>query len=224
MPPGNLALRLNKNIMKRCVLILSAIFFIFTAFAFAEPPKEIVEYYEQWIGCKSPKLRFVDCDRIQYLNRNPKGNKVLLYSFDSGDFVNAPDLEKLFSELSSLNKVRSDFSEDLIVIGFTYGVMYNPCLSDGSEIPEKIEKISRFPIINLNSRKDENSLGEPFELLKRPGAILIDVNGVICKMFLNSMSEDDFREAIKFPPWVGRLKQPPDKTSQDVCNEIANKK
>ncbi len=56
---------------------------------------------------QSTKLIFIECDRIKYMDQSPKHKKILLYSFDSGDFVNEPKEEQLLVELFSLKKALS---------------------------------------------------------------------------------------------------------------------
>ena len=98
--------------------------------------------------------------------------------------------------------------------------MFSPCLSDVSQIPEKIEKISRFPIVNLNSRNENYALIEPYVLLRRPGGILIDENGIICKLFLRKMTFQDFKESLITEAWRRQIKVPPQNTSKEVLKEI----
>jgi hypothetical protein len=186
-----------------------ALLFSFTT-SLAAPPKNTMDYYNQWIGCKAPPIRFIECDRLEYMKDSPKGKKNFFYSFNSGDFVNGPNEEKLLAELVSLKKALSQASETVIVLGFTYGAMFSPCLNnEGSVIPKNIEELTRFPVINLNSRRDDSLLGEPYILLKRCGAIVIDKNGIITKIISHPLSEKDFMEAIKSPQWQGEIKQPP---------------
>lgn len=197
------------------VLILT-ILFSFNA-SHAESPKSEMDYYKQWIGCKAPPIRFIECDRLEYMKDSPKGKKNLLYSFNSGDFVNGPNEEKLLAELVSLKKALSQASETVIVLGFTYGAMFSPCLNnEGTVIPKNIEELARFPVINLNSRRDDSLLGEPYILLKRCGAIVIDKNGVITKIISHPLSEKDFMDAINSPPWKGKIKQTPSDTSYEI--------
>ncbi len=193
-----------------------SLLFLFKA-TLAEPPKNIMDYYNQWIGCKAPKLIFIECDRIKYMDQSPKHKKILLYSFDSGDFVNEPKEEQLLAELFSLKKALSQASESILVIGFTYGAMFSPCF-EGATIPNNIERLTRFPIINLNSR-DNAPLEEPYALLKRCGAIVIDKNGVITNIIPHSLSEADFMQVINAPPWQGKIKPPPVNKERSTLNE-----
>jgi hypothetical protein len=91
-----------------------ALLFSFTA-SLAAPPKNTMDFYNQWIGCKAPNLGFIECDRLEYLEDSPKGKKILLYSFNSGDFVNGPNEETLLAELTSLKKALSQASETILV-------------------------------------------------------------------------------------------------------------
>jgi hypothetical protein len=200
------------------VIILTMLFSFNTSLA--EPSNDKIDYYNQWIGCKAPPIRFIECDRLEYMEGSPKGKKTLLYSFDAGDFVYEPNEELLLAELVNLKKALSQAPETVIVLGFTYGAMFSPCLNNnGTVIPKSIEELSRFPIINLNSRHDDSVLGEPYILLKRCGAIVIDHNGVITKIISHRLSEKDFIEAIDSQPWKGEMKQPPSNTSYEIYDK-----
>ena len=82
-----------------------------------ERPPEIVRYYDQWIGCKAPPIQFDQSDRVQYAESSYKGKRVLLYSFDAGNFCNAPKMPALLNQLTTLQRARGASSEPLYVIG-----------------------------------------------------------------------------------------------------------
>lgn len=162
----------------------------------------------QWIGCKAPPLQFDSSDRSQYAEEGYKGKKVLLYSFDAGNFVDAPDMDKLQARLESLQRVRSESKHPFYIIGYTRGIMFSPCL-EGVELPKEIDDSSHFPVVNLNNKRGGYRLGEPYNLLEEPSGILIGTNGIICRIFGSEMDEEDFREADRTSAWEAPMKEPP---------------
>ena len=86
---------------------------------------EIVRYYDQWIGCKAPPIQFDQSDRIQYAEPNYNGKRVLLYSFDAGNFCDAPNMPALLKELTALQNARAAAAGTLYVIGYTRGLMWS---------------------------------------------------------------------------------------------------
>ena len=191
-----------------------------------ECPPEIVRYYEQWVGCKAPPIKFDQSDRTRYAESSYKGKRILLYSFDAGNFCDAPNLPALTKELSELQKVRATSTESLYVIGYTRGLLWSPCLGElgTHQMPQKIDELSRFPVVNLNNKRDENAMGEPYELLKLgPSAILIGTNGVICKIFPHRMTERDFSAAMTAARWNSTIREPPKETSKQVFDKTPKK-
>lgn len=192
----------------------------------AERPPEIVRYYDQWVGCKAPPIQFDQSDRTQYAESSYRGKRILLYSFDAGNFCDSPNMPALLKELTALQEVRSAATEPLYVIGFTRGTMWSPCLAElaTNQIPKEVDEVSRFPVVNLNNKRDEGALGEPYELLKSgPSAILIGTNGVICRIFPHPMTEVDFRVAVSASPWTAAMQAPPNETSKQVWDRTPKK-
>ncbi len=167
-------------------------------------------YYKGWIGCKAPPIRFDRSDRTNYALATYEGKKVLLYSFDAGNFAREPDFPRLTDELQSLQRIRTKATEPFFVIGYTRGVLWNPVLGL-RHFPQKLDQASRFPIVNLNNKRDENALGEPYDLLDSPGGILIGTNGIICGVYLHPPTERDFRAIASTPAWAGPPRKPPQK-------------
>jgi hypothetical protein len=192
----------------------------------ADRPPEIVRYYDQWIGCKAPPIQFDQSDRTQYAESSYRGKRVLLYSFDAGNFCDAPNMPALLKGLTALHESRSAVTEPLHVIGYTRGTMWSPCLAEltTNQIPREIDEVSHFPVVNLNNKRDEGALGEPYELLKcGPSAILIGTNGLICKIFPHPMTEVDFKVAVSASPWTAEMKEPPEETSKQVWDKTPKK-
>ena len=51
---------------------------------------------------------------------------------------------------------------------------------------------------------------EPLDLLFTPGTgILIDTNGIICRLYFPTMGEKDFQDAAKAQPWSEPVRSPP---------------
>jgi hypothetical protein len=175
-----------------------------------ERSKEDVTYYKHWIGCKAPPFNCDQSDRTNYMETSYKGKKVFLYSFDAGNFVDSPNLPQLTKELRRLHQARTNSENAFVVIGFTRGLLWSPCFGE-TNLPTEIDELSRFPIVNLNNKRGEGALGEPYELLKEPGGILIGTNGIICAIFPYKMTERDFKSISGIPSWKGEPHEPPKK-------------
>jgi hypothetical protein len=178
-----------------------------------ERSAEDAVYYKKWVGCKAPPISFDRSDRTNYMVATVKGKQVLLYSFDAGNFVDQPDFPRLTDELQSLHRVRTNLANPFVVIGYSRGVLWNPTLGM-VQIPKEIEEASRFPIVNLNNKRHENALGEPYDLLLSPGGILVGTNGIICSVFLQPMTPDDFKSIVSIPAWLGPPHEPPRRDSE----------
>ena len=89
--------------------------------------KETQAYYAQWIGVKAPEFNINVSDRNK---GNPlriqdyRDKRLLLYSFDAGNFVQLPDEAALVTQLGALNRIWNQPTNDSAIIGFTYGVMF----------------------------------------------------------------------------------------------------
>jgi hypothetical protein len=142
-----------------------------------------------------------------------KGKQTLLYSFDAGNFVSSANLPRLTEELQSLHQVRTNLTNSLAVIGFTRGVQWTPGFGT-TNVPKEIDELSRFLVINLNNKRGENALGEPYELLMSPSGILIGTNGIICAVFLHPMTANDFKSIASIPAWEGPPHKPPRRGSE----------
>jgi hypothetical protein len=195
--------------MKHLFGLLATIAVATKAFAQERSPDDET-YYKSWIGCKAPPIRFDRSDRTNYAQATYDGKRLLLYSFDAGNFARMPDLPRVTDELQSLHRVRTKASEPFFVIGYTRGVLWNPVLGL-KDIPKKLDQASRFPIVNLINKRDENALGEPYGLLDSPGGILIGTNGIICAVFLHPLTEKDFQAVASTPAWAGPPRDPPQK-------------
>jgi hypothetical protein len=173
-------------------------------------------YYKKWVGCKAPPVHFDSSDRTNYAEATYKGRKVLLYGFDAGNFARLPDFSRLTNELESLRQVRAKLAEPFAVVGYSRGVLWNPFFGMKG-MPKKLERASRFPIVNLNNKRDDNAnaLGEPLELLESPGGILVGTNGIICAVFLHNLTEADFQAIAATRDWTGPPHEPPPRRKKD---------
>ena len=192
--------------MKHKVFTLMLVLFA-TLCPAEERSQEEVAYYAGWVGCKPPPIYLDQSDRTNYAEASYKGKRVLLYSFDAGNFVDSANLPRLTLELQALQHARTNSATGFVVIGFTRGLLWSPCLGT-TNLPKEIDAVSRFPIVNLNNKRHENALGEPYELLMSPGGILIGTNGIICSVFSKNMTEQDFKSLDSFPEWQGPQRSP----------------
>lgn len=197
MPGSELSPNQMKHLLSRLVMLVIAV----SALA-QERSAEDAVYYQKWVGCKPLPFSCDQSDRTNYMEATHKGKQTLLYSFYAGNFVNSANLPRLTEELQSLHQVRTNLTNPFAVIGFTRGVQWTPCFGT-TNVPKEIDELSRFPVINLNNKRGENALGEPYELLMNPGGILIGTNGVICAVFLHPMTANDFKSISSIPAWVG---------------------
>jgi hypothetical protein len=158
------------------------------------------DYYAKWIGVRAPDFGAEVFDRLggrEISIHDFKGRRLLLYSFDAGDFVNLPDHNSLLAELEALNHVLHDGpGTNIAVIGFTYGISY--FLPD-ARVPARLQELSKFPIVNLTHTGRD--LSQPYRILSMPSGILIDRNGVIVDIVLQPMDANCLRQVAEEPDW-----------------------
>ena len=202
-----------KRIAAMVVCIASAV-----GLAYGQRQPEIVEYYQQWLGCKAPAIRFDRSDRTDVAERDYKGKKVLLYGLDSGNFADNPNMEQLLTELRELAEVKEQEKNPFHVICYTRGLVLAGKLA--TPLTDEVAKLTQFPWVNLNNKHGDNALGEPYELLHYPGGILIDTNGLICRIYPSAMRKKDFLDAASAPAWSKALVQPPKQTADALWESI----
>ncbi len=177
-------------------------------------PQDIVnqkQYRERWLGVKAPPLTNL-WDRItgpMISLEDYRGQKVLLYSFDAGNFVDAPDENKLIEDLEDLHRTWAPSVLDRQVIGFTRGVMFFGM----GKMAESIQGLTNFPVVNLNNRREELALHEPYDILVQPSAIVIDRNGVIVGIFAGREMPESLQMAASLTSWDGVPREPPERSS-----------
>ena len=202
--------------MKRELII--AVCVALTGVAYGQRQPEIVAYYQQWLGCKAPPIRFDSSDRTDVAEPNYKDKKVLLYGLNSGDFANSPNMEQLLTELKELAEVWTPGAKPFHIICYTRGLVLAGTLA--APLSEEIRNLTQFPWVNLNNKHGDNALGEPYEMLHSPGGILIDTNGVICRIYPDTMRKADFMDAATVSAWGKVLVDPPKQTADALWDSI----
>jgi len=195
--------------MKRRLNII-AILMISSAVFALEPGQK--EHYHRWLGCPAPEITFDSSDTTEHALPSYQGKKVLLYGFYSGAFAIGrydPPIEASIRPLGFLSKASESAEHPFATIGYSRG--FALAKHGMIEIPAEIFDLVAFPVVNLNNKHGDHSLPEPFDLLHKPGTgILIDTNGVICRMYFPMMGEADFQDAANAEPWQGPVRSPPE--------------
>ncbi len=202
--------------MKTELVIASCIALAGLAYGQREP--EIVAYYQQWLGCKAPPIHFDRSDRSDIAQPDYRGKRVLLYGLDSGNFADNPNMDQLLAELRELAEVQEQGKKPFHVICYTRGLVLAGRLA--APLGEEVSKLTEFPWVNLNNKHGDNALGEPYEMLHSPGGILIDTNGVICRIYPDTMRKKDFEDAANAPAWSKVLATPPRQTADGLWEAI----
>lgn len=179
--------------------------------------RQAKEYYANWIGVPAPDFGVTVRDRIHGLEvdlANLNGKRVLLYSFEAGDFVNAPKEDALLQELKALNTaLAKSVGTNVAIVSFTYGAMFFL-----SEPPPCIQELARFPVVNLTSIGRD--LCQPYRVLCMPSAIVVDGNGIIIDVFLGPMTASRFTKAVQEPDWSKPTRPIPQMASPDMATII----
>ena len=201
--------------MKRNLSILATLVLPLAVLAL-EPGQK--EHYLQWLGCPAPKITFDSSDTTEHALPPYQGKKVLLYGFYSGAFAIGPDdppVEEAIGPLGFLATARANAKQPLDVVGYSRG--FALAKFGMAKLPEKMVELADFPVVNLNNKHGDHALPEPFDLLHEPGAgILIDTNGVICRIYFPKMGEEDFKDAAEAAPWAKPVRKPPEATWRDL--------
>ncbi len=163
----------------------------------------IREYYARWVGVAAPAIGPRVRDRLLgpvVQLKQFRSKKILLYSFDAGNFVYGADENAFPANLRTLDHALKDLGHaSVAVVGITRGVMF---FFPNAEISDEIRRLSRFPIVNCGAIASRDS-PEPYRVLARPGGIVIDRNGVIQSVFTEAMTEKQIRDALTAPDWHG---------------------
>src|ERR1035437_9638588 len=184
--------------------------------------KETQTYYAQWVGVQAPEFNADVKDRNK---GNPlqiqdyRGKRLLLYSFDAGNFVERPDESALVTQLGALNRIWNHSTNDSAIIGFTYGAMF--FLPGFQEPPLDVKALTDFPVVNNTIIQ----LDEPYNLLQRwPGAILIDRNGIIVEICPQAMTEKQLAEVVSRPDWKGKPRSLPKSDPPELVKNYSSRK
>ena len=183
--------------------------------------KETQAYYALWIGVRAPEFNTDIKDRNDgglLRIQDYHGKRLLLFSFDAGDFVRLPDEAALMAQLGVLKRAFNYSADDTAIIGFTYGTMFF--------LPYKqkrldIKSLTEFPMVN-NANIE---LKEPYNLLQRwPSAILIDRNGIIVEICPQTMTEKQLVEAVSKPEWEGKPHSLPVSDPPELVKNYSSRK
>ena len=195
-----------------------------------EPDKDdrarIKDYYSSWVGVRAPEIgdHFRDRQNKPVSLSSFRGKRVLLFSFDSGGYSRKADEKAVLATLRALDKARQTVGRDkLAVVGFTEGALF---FTGEVKPDDDLGRLSGFPIltvVRVYSKKDN----EPYNLLRKPGAVLIDSQGVLRAFYDHALSERELLDAMALgdwdkpvrpepveDPWLG--KEPPKATHQDA--------
>ena len=158
-------------------------------------------YYSHWIGTPAPALPVTIRDRLTGPSislADYGGHRIILCSFDAGDFVSAPKEGPLVSQLLAIDRVlRANDRTNVAVIGFTYGGMF--FFPERAQPSQQIRDLTRFPVVNLtNIGRD---LPQPYRILCMPSGLVIDRNGIIIAVYLEPLTETILNRAVQEQDW-----------------------
>lgn len=216
---------MRKTVLQRAVMGLFSVVFVYgdvkadgekaVGQTQASPLDYAKSYYSNWVGVPAPSLPRTVRDRLSgppVSMADYRGRRLLLCSFDAGDFVNAAKEGPLVSQLLAIDKtLHAGDGTNIAVIGFTYGAIF--FFPDRFHLSQQIRDLTSFPIVNLtNVGRD---LPQPYRILCMPSGIAIDKNGIIVAVYLEPLTETILSKAIQEPDWSAPprpvpLSKPPD--------------
>ena len=79
---------------------------------------QIKEYYPRWVGVRAPELGQAgrDHDDMPVTLSSFRGKRVLLFSFDAGNFNREPDEQALLANLRALDKAIKTVGRDKLAV------------------------------------------------------------------------------------------------------------
>lgn len=168
------------------------------------------EYYAKWIGVRAPVISSsakAGLDGPPIRIEDFRGRRLFLFSFDAGNFVaDGPPTEKIAADLESVNRMLKDAGHtNTAAVGFTEGVCFFFPEDKLSEQMRQLRRIPVFPIANTTNRR----FGEPYNLLCRPGGIVIDRNGVILAVYPHKVSPAEITGVADLRDWTGETRTAP---------------
>ena len=163
----------------------------------AEFKDAISMYYSLWHGVKAPGTELLTSATGQQLFFPQfHGSRLMLCSFDSGNFCDSVDTDVIIDHLRPLHDAVRNNTGDLSVVGFTYGVMFSPPFI--ADLPASLASIATFPVVNMTKL----DLTEPYALLARmPSSILIDGEGIIVDIRLGPLKQETLDDILDIPAW-----------------------
>lgn len=167
-------------------------------------------YYAKWVGVSAPAI---GSNAKVGLNGPPitieefRGKRLFLFSFGAGNFVGGGrPHEKIKADLEAVNgTLRNTGEAHVAAVGFTEGVCFFFPEDNMSQELRTLRRVPTFPLVNITNRK----FGEPYSLLRRPGGIVIDRNGVIVAVYSHEMSPPDIAGVADLPDWSGETRVAP---------------
>ncbi|MGI8908734.1 MAG: hypothetical protein ACR2IE_19860 [Candidatus Sumerlaeaceae bacterium] len=171
----------------------------------------IKEKQSGWIGVKAPEpgANAVDHMTTPIRLADYRGRRVLLYGFYGGNFNYEADEPKLHDALRTLHRARISRHGRLAVIGFTSSMELYPQNwgRTDADIEPELRQLTRFPLV-LNLNRDFPPPYDPVLKVSAYGgwgAILIDQNGIILRIYNAPLTPAQVREVFTMPDWT----QPP---------------
>ena len=162
---------------------------------------QLKEYYPKWVGVRAPALGTAGLDHDKKPVNLPafRGKRVLLFSFDAGNFNRGPDEKALLANLRALDKAIKTVGRDkLAVVGFTEGMQF--IWPDAPKPDGELGKLSDFPMVS-SIATSLRKFNEPYNLLLEPSGILIDSKGVLRAFYDHPMTEKELLEAVALGDW-----------------------
>jgi hypothetical protein len=162
---------------------------------------QIKEYYPRWVGVRAPELgpEGRDHDGKPVTLSSFRGKRMLLFSFDAGNFNRPPDEKALLANLRALDQaIKTVGREKLVVVGFTQGMQF---IWPRAPRPDgELGKVSDFPMVS-SIPTAIRKFNEPYNLLLEPGAILIDSKGILRAFFDHPMTDRELLDALALTDW-----------------------
>lgn len=167
-------------------------------------------YYKKWVGVPAPAIgptAQLGMNGPRITIEEFRGKRLLLFSFDSGNFVGGGrPIEQVAEELNAVNKAVSDAGADrLAAVGFTEGTEFFFPEDGLSEPMLALRRLPKFPLAPITNRHFK----EPYSMLLRPGGIVIDRNGIIIAVYPRPMNPDEIAATSRLPDWSGPTQTPP---------------
>jgi hypothetical protein len=162
---------------------------------------QMKEFYGRWVGVRAPELGQAGRDQGGKLVTlsSFRGKRVLLFSFDAGEFGRAADEKALLANLRALDRAINTAGRDKVaVIGFTQGMQF---VWPTARKPEgELGKLSDFPVVSASSTA-LRKFNDPYNLMLQPGAILIDSQGILRAFYDHPLTERELVDAVALGDW-----------------------